>query len=81
MRSISSVFKDIFELSESWFSQIIAVTASAVIACELLVIEVIASNLEFAVLINSFMLLKSFNFLSADNSWLFFETDIPEVKI
>ena len=43
-------------------------------------IEGIASNLEFAVLINSFMLLKSFNFLSADNSWLFFETDIPGVK-
>ena len=41
---------------------------------------VIASNLEFALLINSFMLPKSFNFLSADNSWLFFETDIPKVK-
>jgi len=46
-----------------------------------LVIEIIASSLEFALLINSFILLKSFNFLSADNSWLFFETDIPEVKI
>ena len=57
------------------------VTASAAIAFELLVIEFIASNLEFEVLINSFILLKSFNFLSADNSWLFFETDIPQVKI
>ena len=75
------VFKDIFELSESWFSQIIAVTASAAIACELLVIEVIASNLEFALFINYLILLKSFNFLSADNSLLFFETDIPVVKI
>ena len=74
------VFKDTFEFSESWFSQIIAVTASAAIACELLVIELIASNLEFALLINSFILLKSFNFLFTENSWLFFETDITEVK-
>ena len=43
-------------------------------------IEVIASNLEFALLINSFIFLKSFNLLSTDNSLLFFETDIPEVK-
>jgi len=34
-----------------------AVTASAAIACEFLVIEVIESNLEFALLINSFILL------------------------